>query len=85
MILAEALPHNTSLKSLDLRWNGAGDEGAKHLEGALAANHTLLRLPLQGANVASRWRPQTHAPTRRPALTLCTRPAFPQATASPIS
>jgi len=51
MILAEALPHNSSLKSLDLRWNCAGDDGARHLEGALAANHTLMRLPLQGNRV----------------------------------
>lgn len=76
MILAEALPHNASLKTLDLRWNGAGDEGARHLEGALTANHTLLRLPLQGA-------PSLAAVETRPALSTQTRAFHPDPRSRP--
>ena len=49
LVRAEGLRHNRGLISLDLRWNSAGEGGARALEAALQQNHVMLRLQLQGA------------------------------------
>jgi Leucine Rich repeat len=49
--LARSLRSNSHLRTLDLRWNDLGNEGARALKDALTANSTLETMLLSGNKV----------------------------------
>ena len=51
--IAEALHINTTLKTIDLSWNGIGDDGARTIAEALGKNSTLQMLLLWNNNVGA--------------------------------